>query len=104
MIAGQTFGVHDDDPGHRFHAETLVDLIEGAGHTWAAYEESIPSAGFLGDYWPSSEAPLYASKHNPFVFFDGLLATIEQGWNLGHLGHAGDVAGGVVPMDDLLGR
>lgn len=27
-----------------------------------------------------------------------LLTTIEDNWNLGHLGHAGDTAGGVVPM------
>jgi hypothetical protein len=33
-----------------------------------------------------------------------LLTTIEDNWNLGHLGHAGDAAGGVVPMTDLLGH
>ncbi|MDQ6686244.1 MAG: hypothetical protein M3Z50_01295, partial [Actinomycetota bacterium] len=27
-----------------------------------------------------------------------LLTTIEDNWHLGHLGHAGDTAGGVVPM------
>jgi len=32
-----------------------------------------------------------------------LLATIETVWHLGYLGHAGDVAGGVVPMLDLIG-
>jgi phosphatidylinositol-3-phosphatase len=31
-----------------------------------------------------------------------LLTTIEQNWGLGFLGHAGDTAGGVVPMNDLL--
>ena len=31
-----------------------------------------------------------------------LLTTIEDNWHLGHLGNAGDVAGGVVPMTDLL--
>jgi phosphatidylinositol-3-phosphatase len=31
-----------------------------------------------------------------------LLTTIEDNWNLGHLGNAGDTAGGVVPMNDLL--
>jgi len=39
---------------------------------WSAYEESMPSAGYLGDYWPTSATPLYASKHNPFVFFDDI--------------------------------
>jgi hypothetical protein len=31
-----------------------------------------------------------------------LLATIEYVWHLGYLGHAGDRAGGVVPMLDLI--
>jgi hypothetical protein len=31
-----------------------------------------------------------------------LLTTIEDNWHLGHIGHAGDTAGGVVPMNDLL--
>lgn len=31
-----------------------------------------------------------------------LLTTIEDNWGLGHLGHAGDAAAGVVPMDDVL--
>jgi len=33
-----------------------------------------------------------------------LLTTIEDNWSLGHLGHAGDAAGGVLPLDDLLQR
>jgi hypothetical protein len=33
-----------------------------------------------------------------------LLTTIEQNWHLGYLGHAGDTAGGVRPMNDLLGK
>lgn len=31
-----------------------------------------------------------------------LLTTVEANWHLGYLGHAGDTAGGVVPMNDLL--
>ena len=31
-----------------------------------------------------------------------LLTTIEDNWHLGHIGNAGDTAGGVVPMNDLL--
>jgi hypothetical protein len=69
MIAGRTFGVNDDDPTRVFHARNLVDQLEAAGRSWAAYEESMPSAGFLGGAWPSAATPLYASKHNPFVHF-----------------------------------
>ena len=31
-----------------------------------------------------------------------LLTTIEDNWHLGHIGNAGDTAGGVVPMNNLL--
>jgi hypothetical protein len=70
MIAGDTFGVNDDGP-HRFSARNLVDQLEPT-HTWAAYMESAPKAGYLDDYYPSPSARLYASKHNPFVLFDDI--------------------------------
>jgi phosphatidylinositol-3-phosphatase len=35
--------------------------------------------------------------HTPYNHYS-LLTTIEDNWGLGHLGHAGDSAGGVVPM------
>jgi hypothetical protein len=34
--------------------------------------ESMPSAGYLNDFWPSSSQQLYASKHNPFVLFNDI--------------------------------
>jgi phosphatidylinositol-3-phosphatase len=71
MIAGDNFGINNDDPNNRFSASNLVDQLESSGHTWAAYMESMPSAGYLGDFAPGSTA-LYASKHNPFVLFDDI--------------------------------
>lgn len=35
--------------------------------------------------------------HTPYNHYS-LLTTIEDNWHLGHIGHAGDTAGGVVPM------
>jgi phosphatidylinositol-3-phosphatase len=72
MIAGSNFGINNDNPANRFDAPNLVDQLEASGHSWAAYMESMPSAGYLGDFWPSSSQPLYASKHNPFVLFDDI--------------------------------
>jgi hypothetical protein len=34
--------------------------------------ESMPSAGYLNDFWPSPSQQLYASKHNPFVLFNDI--------------------------------
>jgi hypothetical protein len=71
MIAGDNFGVNDDDPGHHFPAKNLVDQLEPK-HSWAAYMESAPKHSYLDDYYPSKRVPLYASKHNPFVLFDDI--------------------------------
>ncbi len=72
QISGDTFGVNNDDPANRFNAPNLVDQLEASHHSWGAYMESAPSAGFLGDFWPSEGEKLYASKHNPFVLFEDI--------------------------------
>jgi hypothetical protein len=50
----------------------IVDQLEAKKLTWGAYMESMPSAGYTGDYVPSSSQQLYASKHNPFVLFSDI--------------------------------
>ena len=66
MITGSNQGINDDNPNHRFDVTNLVDQLESSGHTWDAYMESMPSAGFLGNQFPAT-ASLYVSKHDPFV-------------------------------------
>ena len=48
----------------------IVDLLERRHISWAAYMEAMPRAGYLGDFWPSSADPLYASKHDPFILYN----------------------------------
>jgi len=67
-ISGSNWFVNNDNPANRFDHTNIVDQLEANGLTWGAYMESMPSAGYLGDQWPSNAA-LYASKHNPFVLF-----------------------------------
>jgi len=71
-ISGSNWFVNDDNPANRFDHTNIVDQLEAKHLTWGAYMESMPSAGFLGDYWPSTSQQLYASKHNPFVLFDDI--------------------------------
>jgi len=47
--------------------------------------------------------PRHVVDHTSYNHYS-LLTTIEDNWNLGHLGHAGDAAGGVVPMWRTFGR
>ena len=83
MVSGDTFGVADDAPScfasdlapsqpcHRTEGESLADQLEAAGLSFAAYLESAPSAGAMQQGYPDPLLrPLYAQKHNPFVYFD----------------------------------
>ncbi|RMI35210.1 alkaline phosphatase family protein [Nocardia stercoris] len=58
---------------HMFGGDTIVDQLEGAGKSWKAYMQSMPSAGFTGEYAPGlvngQNVKLYAQKHNPFAYF-----------------------------------
>jgi hypothetical protein len=54
MVAGDEFGIRDDNPScfasdlrllrhcHRLGGDSLVDQLEAAGLTWALYAESLP--------------------------------------------------------------
>jgi phosphatidylinositol-3-phosphatase len=45
----------------------------------------------------TASGPRHVVDTTPYNHYS-LLTTIEDNWHLGHLGHAGDTAGGVVPM------
>lgn len=70
-ISGSNWFVNDDNPNNRFDHTNLVDQLEQHHKTWAAYMESMPSAGFLGNNAPGT-LQLYVSKHNPFVLFNDI--------------------------------
>jgi phosphatidylinositol-3-phosphatase len=56
----------------RDNPRTLVSSLDRAHVPWSAYMEAMPSTGFTGKYWPSSRAPLYAAKHNPFMLIKSI--------------------------------
>ncbi|HEY4182927.1 MAG TPA: alkaline phosphatase family protein [Kofleriaceae bacterium] len=75
MVAGQNFGILDDDPPAAHHIAStshLADQIEAVGKTWKAYQES------MGEACKVVSDGEYAAKHNPFVFFDDIV-----GWQDG---------------------
>ena len=47
-----------------------MDELEAAHIPWDAYMQAMPTAGYLGDSWPSSSNALYVSKHNPFILYN----------------------------------
>lgn len=70
-ISGSNWGVNDDQPTNTYNHLNIVDQLESHHLSWAAYMESMPSAGFTGAQYPSNAA-LYVNKHNPFVLFDDI--------------------------------
>ena len=68
LTGASTFGITSDcSPSVcPVNATNLMDRVEGAGLSWKAYMESMPSACSTTDSYP------YAVKHNPFVYYNDI--------------------------------
>jgi phosphatidylinositol-3-phosphatase len=90
---------------HLFKGRNLVDQLQSRGLTWRAYMQQLPKPGSKVVNAPTIQTssgpvtlPLYAQKHNPFVYFSDI-------WNnrarLRHIvpfdGFASDLRTGNVP-------
>jgi hypothetical protein len=74
LTAADSFGCTTNAPPHSnactdaaWNATNLVDRLESAGLTWKAYMEDMPS-----NCYPDNDYPLYAVKHNPFVYYSDI--------------------------------
>jgi acid phosphatase len=72
IVGGSTFGITDDDPPSAHYARigsarSVFDQALAAGRTAGVYAEGMPDPCLPVDY--PSAAPLYAARHNPWVFF-----------------------------------
>jgi hypothetical protein len=76
-ISGSNWGVNDDQPTNTYDHLNIVDQLEQHHLSWAAYMESMPSAGFTGAQYPSNAA-LYVNKHNPFVLMNDIRSNAER--------------------------
>lgn len=85
LIAGDYFGIQDDNPScyaqptppppcDQISAPNLVDELETKNISWESFNQSMPSAGYLGVQYPTTGAALYAQKHNPFVYFQDIVS------------------------------
>ncbi len=78
-ITGQVDpSIMDDNPANTYSWPNLVDQLEAHHLSWGAYMEAMPSAGYTGQFWPSSSNALYANKHNPFVLMTDVLSSPER--------------------------
>jgi hypothetical protein len=76
-ISGSNWGVNDDQPTNTYDHLNIVDQLESHHLTWAAYMESMPSAGFKDAQYPTSAA-LYVNKHNPFVLMNDISSNAKR--------------------------
>ena len=74
-------------------ADNIVREIVAAGKTWKAYEESIPSVGYLGDM-----AVPYEKTHDPAAYFSDVRNDPAQAANLVPLTQlTADMTSGTLP-------
>ena len=66
LASGSTWGVQSDCTDCNQSGANLGSQLQGAGISWGAYFENLPSPCFLG---PESPDGLYAKKHDPFAYF-----------------------------------
>jgi len=71
LAAGSTFGVASDCVTCYITAPNLFGQLAAAGDSYDAFFEGVPSSCFLGPWGGTG----YASKHNPFRYFNDVRAS-----------------------------
>jgi len=73
--------------------DNIVRALTGAGKTWKAYMESIPSVGYTGD-----DVYPYFKHHNPFAYFTDVLSSPAATANIVPFSQlSSDLAAGALP-------
>lgn len=73
LFSGSTQGLADDSCPDTFSGPNLGRQLLDAGRTFTGYSEDLPAAGYQG-----CSAGDYARKHNPWVDFADLAASVNQ--------------------------
>jgi hypothetical protein len=68
LTGGSTFGITSDCTDCSVASRGLVDQFEAAHVSWKAYMEDLPHPCFAG-----SGSGSYAKKHDPFIYFAGVV-------------------------------
>jgi acid phosphatase len=77
MVTTGMMETFDDNFSGTISDDNIVRQLVKAGKSWRAYEESIPSAGYLG-----GDAPPYVRRHNPFSFLSDVQNSASQAANI----------------------
>jgi acid phosphatase len=73
LFSGSTHGVEDNDCPLKLTGDNLASQLLAEGLSFVGYSEGLPRAGYTG-----CESGDYVRKHNPWVNFTDLPASINQ--------------------------
>lgn len=76
ITTGQIESIDDSFSG-TVTDDNIVRALVGAGKSWRAYMESIPSAGYLG-----GDVSPYLKHHDPFSYFSDVTSSTAQAANI----------------------
>jgi len=76
LTTGQLESVDDNFTG-TVSDDNIVRALNGAGKSWKAYMESIPSAGYLG-----GNSGTYLKHHDPFSYFSDVVSNSARAANI----------------------
>jgi len=77
MMTTGNLETFDDSFTGTIRDDNIVHALTGAGKTWKAYIESIPSVGYLGP-----DAGTYLKHHNPFSYLSDVTGSTTQAANM----------------------
>ncbi len=77
MLTTGNFQTFDDSFTGTISDDNIVRALNGAGKTWKAYIESIPSVGYTGP-----DAGTYLKHHNPFAYLSDVTGSPAQAANM----------------------
>ena len=76
LFEGDTENLTDDSCPHTYHAANLASGLLASAQTFLGYSESMPSNGYTG-----CNNGNYARKHNPWVNYANVPATVNLTFN-----------------------
>jgi acid phosphatase len=77
MLTTGNLETFDDSFAGTITDDNIVRALTGAGKTWKAYIESIPSVGYTGP-----NAGTYLKRHNPFAYLSDVTKSPAQAANM----------------------
>ena len=93
MLSTGLIPTNDDAFTGTVSDDNLVRVLAGAGKSWKAYLQGLPSVGYTGD-----QAYPYSRVHNPFAYLSDVLTSSAQAANLVPLSQlSADLNSGALP-------